>query len=374
MADLRPRVLLWTRDKGVRDGFASDWLNLEVMKFPKVESTPEPERGPHAVKLTRIPGEFSPRVPLDASSLTLELAVLWSLHDELRTRRSEKEPIPMELETLLIQAIALNRTVWRDATLAEARAGVDRETVGAFILRERVRERDLQRIKLDIHLQKEADLRQRAVLPELPECWSVLIGGVFPHAIQSALLVIDFGLSSFQSWAPCKVCAGITGPCECHYCMHHFDPAAEKDPDLDALVKEDPSIAQVLHYSTASGWGPRGDLTAIKRANPNLTAYGARLELVFGRQQIESANRRFDGWWKPRRSGLRLGARPRHFDEPTMVWIAQRKADLRSLREVHSEYLQRGMKPTLTYDTFSHRFYRTLKDSVTERGVSPAPD
>jgi hypothetical protein len=374
MAKVRTRAARWTREPTLSNGFRAKWFNLEVVNYPAWDYLPDPERGAEAVKKSRIPGKFHPRTPLQAYDLNQELALIWALNGERRRRQLGGERIPPELGKSIDYAIALNRTVWRDATIAESVPGTEAGVIGDFIRVERARNRNLSELKLEVRWQRAGEPHRLAGLPSLEEAWVVILGGHLPHAIQSTFFVVDFGLASVQSWAACTACSGLSGPCECRFCMHRLDPETERDPELELRLREDPALAPFMEMSTGSGWGPRGDLSALKRANPTLSAYGARLESLFGREQIEAARRRFDGWARPRASGKTLGRPRTWFDATTLSWIDRRRVELGSLRKVYTEYVQRWENTAMSYSTFERRYRSALAAVHRKAPVSAAPD
>jgi hypothetical protein len=374
MSELRPLVRQWSKDETVRRWFQSEWANLEIIDYPAYASSPDPARGPDAVRRTSIPGKTLPRVPLRPDDLNLEAVLLRAAFAERRAREAAGPAAPPRMSWLLDRAIALNRTLWAQATIAEAFSRSTDDVLGRFLRVERERVRSLLALKIEVRWQSQGGSERYARLPSFEDAWMVLVGGQLPHVLQSVRFVVDFGASSFQSWAPCAACWGLQGSCDCPFCMQRLDVAGLKDPDLAARIAADPAIGVFAEYSTASGWGPGGDLSAMKRANPGFSAYQIRLESLFGREQIDAARHRFEGWSKPRASGKPLGSPPALLNEASYHWAVGLQIELGSLRKVHEEYLRRGLGKPMSFSAFERRFRATRRNLQRKGGVSAAPE
>lgn len=374
MAELREVALRLVPAEPLGRYLGSPTLNLEVDRYPHYEFDPDPARGPHALTPRPWGGEYRPLFPPTPDKLNGELNLLKMLWEWRAATSESGAKVPARLGILLTQAVALNRAIWRDATLADFSRADDIFTVGEYIRMLRRKRRDVTVARWGVGWAESSETHYGSRLPRGDETWVLLLGGQLQHVVQSEGVVIELGHCRFQSWAPCTNDSAHGPPCTCRYCMHSVDPDFIRDPDLEHRIREDPVIGVGAEISTSSGWGPSGPLRSLRAAYPDLSAYGIRLVALFGRPQFDQSLQAFERWYGLRRSGKKVGRPKSKFDAVTENWIGQRLADGRSSREVYAEYLTRPNVEKVSFATFRRRHLGSQPPSGSKPPVSANPD
>jgi hypothetical protein len=374
MAEFRPLARRSVRAGPLREALDSSTLNLEIDRYPKFQYDPDPAKGLYALKRRAWGGDFVPLVPPNADKLNAEFELLRIFHDSFGSSAAPRKRPPNKLLELLVQAIALNRAIWRDATVAEFSNAADSDTVGEYIRALRRKKREAGPASFHVGWAERGETHYGARLPVGAERWALLVGGLLPHVIQSELVVVDLGACRFQSWAPCTNDAEHGSPCRCRYCMHTVDSSLTSNPDLERRIREDSTIQALAEFSSSAGWGPSGPLASLRQADPGLSAYGIRLVALFGRPQFDASLASYRRWLGLRRSGKKVGRPAAAFDATTAGWIARRRADGVPLTRVYAEYLARPGVAHISWTTFYRRYRGSRAGDSSKPPLSANPN
>jgi hypothetical protein len=373
LAELRRLLAADAVSRDIEGLLASPRLNLEMDRYPRYEFVPDPAGGPTAVKPLPWRGEFIPHYPLTVDRLEEELSFLWRLRSWASPEPASGRADSDEILRLVYRAIGINRAIWRDVRITESRGRADLETVGRFIhhLRRRTPRGSPE---WKVRWANPGLEHHGGRLPNDGEVWVVLHGGVPPHVLATHRVVVDLGHCSFLTWAICTNDGAHVNPCRCHFCMHTINASTTRDPDLAQRVSADPHLALLGEYSTASGWGSDGPLTAIRAVEPDISAERVHLLSLFGRKQVEAAEQQFDYWFGVRKSGKNPGRPETPLDETTFAWVRRRQADGKALRSIYQELLQRPGVPYVAFSTFLARLKRSDESSGRKTPFSANPD
>lgn len=367
MAELRGLATPIVRAEPLADLLREPWMNLEVDRYPRFEYIPDPARGPKAIRKGPWTGGYRPRVPPSEDDLNSELGMLKTLRAWTLMPGRASKPLVARILELTTYAVAINRAIWRDATLSYFSGKAEPESVGEYIRQLRRKRRAPERARFRIWWSDSTSSHHGARLPTEDETWTVLVGGNLPHVLQSEGVVIDLGLCRFHTWPVCANDAAHVSPCKCRYCMHTVDLDLITNPDLERRIRGDPAIGVLAEVSMAAGWGPSGPLRSVKQAFPNASAYEVHMTTLFGRLQFEERVNEYRRWVGFRTSGKPIGRPPSKFDETTLGWIEQRRQDGVSLNRIYAEYSTRPGSPPIARSTFLRR----LKNSHRVPGQNP---